>query len=293
MLTQKTYPIYGNQLAAIESGSPSETGISVVFLHGWLDNAASFSPLLSRLETETPGVHFCALDLPGHGFSGHKSTGNYYTFHDYIDDVHQVLEDIPAKTVILAGHSLGGLIASCYSAAFPEKISDIILIEALGPLAESPDNGVERLRTGILSRERIRRKTVNKGFRSFQQALTLRAHRSGVAEKHIRPLVERGLVQRDDRWYWRADPMLSADSLYRMAESHATAILKAIQCPATLIRGTEGYASLILPERMSLMADLTMHTLSGGHHCHLEQPEQIAEIIDGVIRKRQRLSGLY
>ncbi|WP_083601751.1 alpha/beta fold hydrolase [Vibrio quintilis] len=292
-MTQKTYHISGNQLAALESGTPSATGISVVFLHGWLDNAASFSPVLARLEMDTPGVHFCALDLPGHGLSGHKSTGNYYTFHDYIDDVHQVLTDIPAKTVILAGHSLGGLIASCYSAAFPERVSDIILIEALGPLAESPQDCVRRLRNGVLSRERIRRKVAKKGFRSLQQALSLRANRSGVAEKCIRPLVERGLEMRDDRWFWRADPMLSADSLYRMAESHATAILKAIQCPVTLIRGTQGYEYLMQPERLSLMENITVHTLPGGHHCHLEQPDQVAQMIDGVVRKRQKLSGLY
>jgi pimeloyl-ACP methyl ester carboxylesterase len=78
-----------------------------------------------------------------------------------------------------------------------------------------------------------------------------------------------------------------------MAEPHATAIIKAIQCPVTLIRGTEGYAYLMLPERVGLMENITVHTLSGGHHCHLEQPDQVVEIIDGVIRKRQKCTGLY
>ena len=41
-------------------------------LHGWLDNAGSFIPLMRHLRKEE---HWVALDLPGHGQSFHRPDG--------------------------------------------------------------------------------------------------------------------------------------------------------------------------------------------------------------------------
>jgi len=44
-------------------------------LHGWLDNAASFDRLAPLL---CEHFHIVALDLPGHGRSGHRPPGTWY-----------------------------------------------------------------------------------------------------------------------------------------------------------------------------------------------------------------------
>ena len=48
-----------------------EDGRPVIALHGWLDNANSFARLAPRLE----GLRVIALDMAGHGHSGHRPPG--------------------------------------------------------------------------------------------------------------------------------------------------------------------------------------------------------------------------
>ena len=156
-MIEKSYSLASGTLATQQIGNPETTVTTVVFIHGWLDNSASFSSVISNLEVLSPNSHLVAIDLFGHGFSSHKS-GSYYPFHDYIDDLHQLVTKLSPNRLVLVGHSLGALIASCYSAAFPEKVSGLIQIEGHGPLSEAPHETVSRLRDGVLSRLRQRRK---------------------------------------------------------------------------------------------------------------------------------------
>jgi pimeloyl-ACP methyl ester carboxylesterase len=48
-----------------------EDGLPVIALHGWLDNANSFARLAPRLK----GLRIIALDMAGHGHSGHRPAG--------------------------------------------------------------------------------------------------------------------------------------------------------------------------------------------------------------------------
>ena len=51
-----------------------EDGLPVIALHGWLDNANSFA----RLAPKLAGLRIVALDLAGHGHSGHRPAGAGY-----------------------------------------------------------------------------------------------------------------------------------------------------------------------------------------------------------------------
>lgn len=75
---------------------------------------------------------------------------------------------------MLVGHSLGALIASCYSAAFPEQVSGLVQIEGFGPLSEPATHSVTRLRQGIRSRHALRN-AKPRGYASFEHALRHRA----------------------------------------------------------------------------------------------------------------------
>ena len=282
-MIEKSYSLASGTLATQQMGNLETTATTVVFIHGWLDNSASFNQVMQQVAKCSSSVHLVAIDLFGHGFSSHKS-GSYYPFHDYIDDLHQLVTKLSPNRLVLVGHSLGALIASCYSAAFPEKVSGLIQIEGHGPLSEAPQETVSRLRDGVLSRLRQRRKP-SRPLASLEDAIKLRAHANQINAELIAPIVERGIVEFENSWQWRCDPNLKCDSLYRMSQAHAEAIMAAIECPQLIILGNDGFRHLQHNRYKSVHSPLHIETVPGGHHCHLESPELVSELILGVVNK--------
>lgn len=273
-------------IAALSAGERKANTV-FLFLHGWQDNAASFHSVLTEMVTTYPEHSYLAIDWPGHGLSAHRSSDNYYHFFDYIDDLHQVVVNLSANRLVIVGHSLGALVASCYSAAFPEQVSALVMIEGLGPLAESESNAVNRLRTGILSRQRLRKKSP-RTLRDQKEALKLRMAANQLPENLLWPIVERGTRFDGQHWYWSHDPKLKCDSLYRMAEEHAHSLMRDIQCPSLCILGQQGFHHLKdHSQRATSFKNLQVRAISGGHHCHLEQPKSTAELIFALLNKIQ------
>ncbi|CEO39820.1 alpha/beta fold hydrolase [Photobacterium kishitanii] len=248
----------------------------LILLHGWQDNAATFASLWPRLIQDYDVV---AFDWPGHGKSDHKSADNYYHFFDYIDDLHQVIVQLKREKVHIIGHSLGAIVAGCYAAIFPENIDKIVLIEGLSPLTEPPHMIVERLRMGIVSRQRYRHQHLRlkqRSMETFTDALTLRASVNRLPVSLLEAVVQRATIERDGRWYWRHDPRLRCDSLYRMAQQHAQALLNSIQAPVLSIIGDNGYVDLRKTEVSDWgINNFTQVMVSGGHHCHLQSSNDV------------------
>ncbi|OBU24170.1 alpha/beta hydrolase [Photobacterium aquimaris] len=248
----------------------------LVLLHGWQDNAATFASLWPLL---TQHYNVIAFDWPGHGKSDHKSSDNYYHFVDYIDDLHQVITQLKHEKVHIIGHSLGAIVAGCYAAVFPEYVDKIVLIEGLSPITETPDLVVERLRIGIVSRQRYRhrqQRLKQRSMASFTEALRLRASANQLPLSLLEAVVKRATVERDGRWYWRHDPSLRCDSLYRMAQQHAQALLSSINAQVLSIIGDSGYASVYKSDVSEWgIQDFTQVMVSGGHHCHLQSSSDV------------------
>jgi len=280
MVRDSRYKLLDGFIAAREIGHAHRADCSVVFLHGWLDNAASFASVMEQLHQLAPQLHLCAIDLPGHGLSSHKPASNYYPFHDYIDDIYQLLLNLSPNKLLLVGHSLGALIASCYSAAFPEQVAGLIQIEANGPLAESSKNSVKRLRDGVKSRRRIRSKP-SREFASLDEIIDRRASLNELMAEQIAPVVLRGSEASPQGWRLRHDVKLQSDSLYRMSFAHAAEIRQHVCCPQRIILGDKGYAHL--QQDSDTLADVVY--IEGGHHCHLQQPIVTAQQIFALVNK--------
>ncbi|WP_261815664.1 alpha/beta fold hydrolase [Vibrio gallicus] len=253
--------------------APDAPTATVLLLHGWLDNAASFEPLIESMQRIQPQFEYIALDLPGHGLSSHSQSG-FYPFHDYLDVLHQVIGKL-SRPVHLVGHSLGALIASCYSATFPEHVASLTQIEGYGPMFEEEYHAISRLKKGIQSRQRIVDKPA-RYFADISQMITLRATTTGLAKELVAPIVYRDAVEAKYGWQWRHDKKLKADSLYRMPPQHAKQVIAHLPTKNLLVLGKQGFAEL--PHRFvdNPNPNTQLIELEGGHHCHMTSPEPLA-----------------
>lgn len=284
LFQESTFTLHHGTIAVMEI-KPNDIEQTLVLLHGWQDNAATFKTTMEAYAKHHPHHHLIAVDWFGHGLSDHKGNDNFYHFFDYVDDLHQIILHIKLEKVVLIGHSLGALIASAYCAVFPEKVSALMMIEALGPLSEEEDEITNRLRQGILSRQRYRNKP-QRTLKDSQSAVELRSKVNQLPESLIEPMVLRSLVSKDNHVQWTTDAKVKCDSLYRMSENHALSLLSKIECPVIAVIGNDGYDHLKQKShRYGYISGFQCYQVDGGHHCHLEQPEKISTYISVLVNR--------
>ena len=255
----------------------------VLCLHGWLDNAASFIPLMSKLK----GKRVIAIDWPGHGLSSHRSVDAHYHFIDYVYDLLLLCEKNNWQNLNIVAHSMGGMIASAFAAAFPEKVQSLTLLDSIGFISSDAQESTHHLRKGMLSRLKNNQKNgpdgaVNKKIHlTIDSAINARVQVSDLDFKQAKLLVTRGSIEQGGGYVWRADSRLRNMSPYRLTLRQAEQFIKDITIPVQLIYGDKGLPMVKtgLKEFAPLFSNFISHELVGGHHVHMEEPAQTSQHI--------------
>ena len=257
----------------------------VLALHGWLDNAASFVPLATRLH----GIELLAPDLPGHGRSAHLPAGADYSFAGAVNAVLDIADALGWERFALLGHSMGAGIGSLLAAACPQRVTGFVAIEALGALAETPERTVERLRDAVAASRALAGKRLRM-FPDIDTAVRVRMQANALGEAAARLLVERGTmpatIAYDDApaqaVVWSSDPRLTLPTMLRSTEAQVRQLIAGIACPTLVIHADPPQPYLPEPlrsERAALLPDGELIVLPGGHHLHMEQPREVAAAI--------------
>jgi pimeloyl-[acyl-carrier protein] methyl ester esterase len=97
------------------------SGPDLVMLHGWSMHSGVFHQLTALLETQFT-VHL--VDLPGHGHS------DWHEGDLQLDSLLAKLAEQLPQQVVLLGWSLGGLIATAFAQAYPQRVTKLILLAA-------------------------------------------------------------------------------------------------------------------------------------------------------------------
>ncbi len=267
----------GVECAVEESGN--RAGQPMVLLHGWLDNSASFRTLVEHFQD----YRILAVDFPGHGHSEHLPEGMAYHFLDLVYVLQDLIAHFQLQQVVLVGHSMGGAAATLF-ASVSENIEKLILLEALGPLTTTESGTIHLMQQSIQDRGEIKSKQ-RSIFKSIEQAVDVRAKHSNMAPEIIAPIVERGLEAYQGGYRWRSDPRLKIASINRLTEGQLKPLIENISCPVLLIEADSGLFAnnAVVQARKSHFKQLHTHKLSGGHHVHMEQPEETVKLIKSFL----------
>ncbi len=267
------------RLAALAWGSDSPR--RVLALHGWLDNAASFTPLAGRLGA----AHCVALDLPGHGRSQHRPAGAAYHFVDYAAVVLAAADALGWERFSLLGHSLGAAVASLVAAVAPQRVERLALIEGLGPLAADAGEAPQRLlrsleQTALLAGKRA------PVYPDLEAAAHARHAVGGIGAAAARLLAERNSQETLGGVTWRTDPRLRVGSPLFLTEEQVLAFLQRIEAPSLLVRASTGnlHPRAHMPARYACVRDLRIVDVEGGHHVHMDTPEAVAQTLRAFLQ---------
>lgn len=250
-------------------------------LHGWLDNAASFSLLAPLLPLDC-----VAVDLPGHGLS---SKLNAYKFHntiDYVHDVAEILAKLEWKKFNIIAHSMGAVISLLFCGAFPEQINKLILLDNIGELDDDNDKNPKRLRDAtIQSLTNSKRSPV---YQNIEQAIQARINsKVGSLDKtSAKLLVTRGTLKTEQGIIWRNDPKVAHTKPINLTFEQLKPFLQQITAKTLLIKPDNGYYLPIdeLQRRATLFQDLTIVNIHGEHHVHMDNANLVAEHINKFLQ---------
>lgn len=250
----------GAQIHYLAWGEPDRRGL--VFVHGGGAHAHWWTHVAATFATE---FRVLALDLSGHGDSGHRET---YALEQWTDEVLAVAEagDIAGLPVVV-GHSMGGFVTIATAALHPDRVNGVVICDS--PVTQ-PDPEVESYRL----REAFGRPRT---YDDPEEALA--RFRTVPPQEHYLDYVmdhvgRRSLKAVDGGWQWKFDRRIFEQFAGTM-RGVALPYLQRVVCRFALLRSERG---LVTPDIGSSMYEElgrvapVIEVPEAGHHAMLDQP---------------------
>lgn len=230
---------------------------TVVFIHGALNDHSVWNPQAVALAQQ--GFQVQALDLPGHGTRPGPALASV---EDMAAWLLAELERPRIGQVVLAGHSMGSLIALEAAFRAPQRVEKLALLGTACPMRVS-----DALLDAALNDEAAAIGMVTEWSHS------LPAHKAASQQ-----LMERvaaggnGLLHRD----------LSACKAYANGEAAA----QSLRCPALIVFGEKDVMTPPKAARRLLeaMTHAQQATVDAGHQMMSERPEEVSAALAAFLR---------
>jgi pimeloyl-ACP methyl ester carboxylesterase len=121
--TSKEVLVFGQKIHYVEAGS----GPTVILLHGLGGSTQAWQFNIGPLAEK---FHVVVPDQIGFGKSD-KPLVNY-RIRTYVDFLDQFCKQLKIERATLVGNSMGGWIAAAFTAAFPDRVDKLVLVDAAG-----------------------------------------------------------------------------------------------------------------------------------------------------------------
>jgi pimeloyl-ACP methyl ester carboxylesterase len=141
-------PIAGMQVHYKDEG-PRDDTLPIVLLHGTSASLHTWDGWADALKAQRRVIRF---DMPAFGLTG-PSPDHDYSIENYASTVISILDTLGVEHCLLGGNSLGGYIAWATAVLYPERIKQLVLVDASGyPFeSESVPIGFKIAQTPILN----------------------------------------------------------------------------------------------------------------------------------------------
>jgi len=255
-------------------------------LHGWMDVSASFQFLVDALSEKWRVI---APDWRGFGLS-EWNQGSYW-FQDYLADLDVLVSSYsPDAPVNLVGHSLGGSVACIYGGVKPQRVRRIISLEGFGIPRSIPAEAPRHYARWLAE---LSSPPQFKPYASFAEvAQRLKENNPRITDNQAAFLARHWAKQSNSgKVELLSDPKHKIVNavLYRLEE--AMACWKNVTAPVLWVAGTDSRIRDWLKdspdefeERKLAFKDLSECFIAdAGHMLHLEQPEQVAKVIEDFL----------
>jgi pimeloyl-ACP methyl ester carboxylesterase len=276
--TRGQLDLAGRKLRWVESGTGHPT---VVLIAGRNDTALSWGPVLAALAGR---AHAVAYDRAGLGDS--DPDRQTPCTERTVADLSRLINVVSPGPCLVAGHSLGGLLALLLAASHPGQLAGLVLVDPALPGLLDWMPGPVRRGYGAAARARPVLAFATGRMRSTARRRAESAAEAFGGDRRVRDLVVRAYLASAD---W---PHVLAG--YRESQGIAAsepAIRRALSAPApavpvVIISATEGRPARVRRRWTALQAELAAqlgarHILAhgSGHAVNLDRPALVAEAI--------------
>lgn len=258
--TDEFIDVDGCQIHYLAWGAIGRRGL--VFVHGGGAHAHWWTPLAATFAGE---FRVAAIDLSGHGDSGHRDVYDIAQWTDEVASVamHAGIDGLP----VVIGHSMGGFVTIATAALHGDEVTGVIICDS--PVAElDPEISAYHLREAF-GRPRT--------YPELEDAVS--HFRTVPAQEHYLDYVmdyvaRRSLKPVDGGWQWKFDRRIFEQFAAGM-RSIAAPYLEGVYCRLALLRSECG---LVTPdigrsmfERLGRVTPV-IEIPEAGHHAMLDQP---------------------
>lgn len=257
----------GLRYSGLEWGNPE--GYPIIALHGWLDNALSFSVLAPLLDR----YRLIAVDLSGQGFSDHRSSDSTYHIWDDIPQLLTVIDEMGLDRLAVLGHSRGAAIAVLLASGLEDRCSQLVLLDGMLPRAVADERAPAQFLQAQRDHQRLA-KHRPRVFADVDEFVAARV-RLGFSEESARILAPRALRRDVNGWTLVHDPRLNHASAVKMSPAMCAAFYAALNTPTLTLMAEQGLRqkgeleSAI--QALSGIPEGDLRIVPGSHHAHMEE----------------------
>lgn len=255
----------------------------MIALHGWLDNCASFNQLAPLID-----AHIVALDMAGHGLSGHRQHLAPYNIWEDVAEVFAVADQLGWQEFDLLGHSRGAMISTLAAGTLPKRIAHLALVDGIWPDPSGEGDAPRQLAQCVSQLLNPNRKQATV-YPNWDAAVNARMNSMfPISKSSSEALAERGVISHAGGYIWRADPKLQLPSALKLTRNQLHAFVHNIEAKTHLILAEEGLRNHIndMYDELAHFPQISVSMMDGGHHLHMEGHEQtIATIINSLVEE--------